>query len=72
MLTEALKRKIEALNKIANARAISYRIERRGKNYVFWFGLPNNSEADVEFLDDTLTTGLNRLIREIEAYPVVV
>ena len=71
MLTEALKREIEALNKIANARAIPYHILQRRNTYVFWYQAPDDDNTDVEFFDENLTTGLNRLMREIEAYPVV-
>jgi hypothetical protein len=80
MLTEALKRKYEKLEKLAKKREVAFSVttvyrwpDDLSRNYIFKiFSTDLNYPLTLsELTDKNYTSGLNRLMREIKAYPVV-
>lgn len=79
MLTEALKRKYDKLEKLAKERGMTFEILRvykwpndPYKGYFFTLSEPLPSiDMLLEFSTTNFGAGLNRLIREIKDYPVV-
>jgi hypothetical protein len=73
MLTEAEKQKIKTLEKLAKERDLAFEIVAFPDNlsrYLYFF-ISKGRDRLLNFKTVTLTDGLNRLMREIKAYPVV-
>ena len=74
MLTKARKREFEAIEEIARKKDISCWINAEpeyGKKYTFNYTIYQEIPVVKTFHNWSLTLGLNRLMREIKAYPVV-
>jgi hypothetical protein len=75
MLTEALKREIEMLDKIAKEKHLFWNYLKVNDNKFAFYCLDQLThypkKVVTEFLTDDFSIGLNRLMREIKAYPVV-